>query len=102
MVVTPLVQRFARWPEADGKAGVARLSYRGRKSGKEISLVVAVRRTAEGAVVEVAAPSQKRWWRNFTGTPAPATLTACSGVHSGMGLAARGAAGTVTVHFTFE
>ncbi|WP_182359802.1 hypothetical protein [Tomitella gaofuii] len=51
---------------------------------------------------EAAAPNQKSRWRNFTGTPAPATLAAGAEAHAATGLAKHGVNGQVAVHFTFD
>lgn len=101
-VVMPLVRRFSRWPDEPGKSAIAVLSYRGRKSGKGFSLVMVMRRTEDGAVVTVELPDQKRWWRNFIGTPAPATITAGGTERTGQARAEHCDDGRVRVHITFD
>ncbi|MGF0312906.1 nitroreductase/quinone reductase family protein [Rhodococcus sp. IEGM1428] len=42
------------------------LTYTGRKSGKKISLPLAIDRKGDHLKVRVAMPDKKNWWRNFT------------------------------------
>lgn len=44
---------------------VAKLRYRGRRSGREISLTTWCKPTAEGVLITVGGPGRKTWWRNF-------------------------------------
>ncbi|MDV6263557.1 nitroreductase/quinone reductase family protein [Rhodococcoides yunnanense] len=41
------------------------LTYTGRKSGKKISLPVAISRKGDHLKIGVAMPDKKNWWRNF-------------------------------------
>lgn len=52
-----------------------RLHYTGRRSGREITLIVNYRLRAEdgAAIVAVGYPASKTWWRNFDGDGAAAS-----------------------------
>ena len=43
------------------------LTYRGMRSGREITLPVQYARDGDQVVVLVGHPERKRWWRNFRG-----------------------------------
>lgn len=61
--------------------------YTGRRSGRQIGLTVWYRRTPEGVAIEVGAPGQKVWWRNFRGTGHPIEVVIDEVTHRGTGRA---------------
>lgn len=101
-LVAPCVRRFSRWPSEVGGTGMVNVSYQGRRSGREVALVVAVRRTESGATIDVMLPDQKRWWRNFLGQRSPITLEAAGERRTGQALAVRDEDGKVQVHVDFD
>ncbi|GAA4390199.1 nitroreductase/quinone reductase family protein [Tsukamurella soli] len=97
--VTPLLSLPVVGEKLGGSMAV--LSYTGRRSGKAVSLPVSYRRRGDDVVVGVAMPDQKSWWRNFTGTGAPVTVTINSDARTGTAVARRDDKGAVTVTITF-
>jgi hypothetical protein len=83
---------------------MAVLTYRGRRSGREVTLPVSYRRDKGSGevVVHVMAPDAKTWWKNFTGDGAPLTLRIGSESSAGYARAARTAKGPVAVRITVE
>ena len=63
LLTHPLLTRLLR-------VQAARIHYRGRRSGREISLTVWCRPTEDGVLIDVGAPGRKTWWRTFR-TAAP-------------------------------
>lgn len=72
-LVRPLVLS-PRWNRLVG-GWMTVVTYTGRRSGRTITLPVGYRRPApDRALVIVAMPRRKTWWRNFTGAGAPITV----------------------------
>jgi hypothetical protein len=67
-VVGPLVRR-----------GLINIRYVGRRSGKTIQTPVGYRRIGDAIVINVTAPDNKTWWRNFLGEGGPITLLKLDG-----------------------
>lgn len=44
---------------------IAEISYTGRKSGREFSLIVSYKLRGDEVTIGVALPDKKHWWRNF-------------------------------------
>jgi hypothetical protein len=70
---------------------MAVVTYRGRKSGREVTFPVNYRRSKSGEeiVISVMAPDAKTWWRNFTGDGAPIQLRIGADDYSGTARAER-------------
>ncbi|MCA1193672.1 hypothetical protein [Saccharopolyspora sp. 6V] len=99
-VVAPVVLRCGKWPE-NGRTSMAVVSYSGRKSGREFTLVVAIRRTESGATIAVELPDQKRWWRNFL-QPGPLTIDIGGDRRTGRARAVRDDGGKVRIHVELD
>ena len=67
-VVGPVVRR-----------GLINIRYTGRRSGKTIETPVGYRRSGATITINVTAPDNKNWWRNFLGEGAPITLLKLDG-----------------------
>jgi hypothetical protein len=76
---------------------MAEISYTGRKSGKQITLVVSYKRVGDTVRIAVAAPDAKSWWRNFLGDGAPMTVTLDGKPHEAHAVATRSDKGAVRV-----
>lgn len=80
---------------------MAVVTYRGRKSGKQVTFPVNYRREGgQTVVIGVMAPDAKTWWRNFTGDRSAMHLRLGSDECDGHAVAARGADGSVSVRVT--
>lgn len=78
------------------------VSYTGRRSGKAFELPVAYKRSGDTVIIEVVAPGQKQWWRNFTGEGGTIGLTLDGGTRTGHAVSARDEAGKVSVKVTLD
>ena len=86
-VVGPLVRR-----------AMINIRYVGRRSGKTIETPVGYRRSGDTIVINVMAPDNKTWWRNFLGNGGPITLLKLNGVdRTGHAVANRDERGGVKV-----
>ncbi|MDQ2755010.1 MAG: hypothetical protein M3Y71_00325 [Actinomycetota bacterium] len=88
-------------------AGLARsepceLRYRGRRSGREVTLDAWCRPTEDGLVIGVVMPDRKAWWRNFRDTPHPIEVRHHGVWRAGTGLVAEPAPGKVEVGITYD
>ncbi len=78
------------------------LTYTGRRSGKKISLPLAIGRKGDHLKVRVAMPDKKNWWRNFTNDGRRVDVD-LGGVHySGLARATRDDRGRVTVDIALD
>ncbi|OZC71412.1 hypothetical protein CH251_16465 [Rhodococcus sp. 06-462-5] len=79
------------------------LTYTGRKSGKKISLPLAIGRKGDHLKVRVAMPDKKNWWRNFTNDGGGRVDVDLGGVHhTGLATATRDDRGRVTVDIALD
>ncbi|GGF99544.1 hypothetical protein GCM10007304_11740 [Rhodococcoides trifolii] len=76
---------------------MAEVTYTGRKSGKQITLVVSYKRSGDTVRIAVVAPDAKSWWRNFLGDGAPMTLMFDGKPHEAHAIATRSDKGAVRV-----
>jgi deazaflavin-dependent oxidoreductase (nitroreductase family) len=76
-----LRSRFHRWMSAT----VLLITYRGRKSGKEITLPVNYAQDGQYVYIVSGMPEKKSWWRNFR-EKTPVQLTLRGKVLSGSGV----------------
>ena len=76
---------------------ITMLSYTGRRSGRQISIPVAYRRTRDEITINANLPEAKTWWRNFLGDGGPVTLRLDGAECTGHAVAARDSKGRVTV-----
>ncbi|OZC56155.1 hypothetical protein CH289_05375 [Rhodococcus sp. RS1C4] len=44
---------------------ITEVTYTGRRSGKQFSVLVGYRRRGDEVIIGVAMPDKKNWWRNF-------------------------------------
>jgi hypothetical protein len=78
--------------------GVVVIRYTGRRSGQPFETPVSVKREGEQVTINVMAPDNKNWWRNFLGEGRPLTLVNLDGRdHTGHAIAHRDGQGRVTV-----
>ncbi|OZF55448.1 hypothetical protein [Rhodococcus sp. 14-2470-1a] len=54
----PVVGRFV-------SGTITEVTYTGRRSGKQFSVLVGYRRRGDEVIIGVAMPDKKNWWRNF-------------------------------------
>lgn len=76
---------------------ITMLSYTGRRSGREIRIPVAYRRSADEITVNANLPETKTWWRNFLGDGGPVSLRLDDAERTGHAVATRDSKGRVTV-----
>jgi hypothetical protein len=76
------------------------ITYRGRRSGKVVSLVVGYQHEGDEVRIGVELPDRKAWWRNFTGEGHPLAIRLDGVDRTGHAVAQRGDDGLVwlTVH----
>lgn len=79
------------------KESMAEVTYTGRKSGKEFTLVVGYRREGDTVTIGCVMPDAKTWWRNFLGEGAPMRLTLGDSTYDAHAVATRDADGTVII-----
>ncbi len=78
--------------------GVVVIRYTGRRSGQSFETPVSVKRDGNQVTINVMAPDQKNWWRNFTGDGGPLTFVNLDGrSQAGHAVAHRDARGKVAV-----
>lgn len=73
----------------------AHVTYRGRKSGKTVTLVTNYTRKGNDVRMAVAAPEAKTWWRNFTGEGSPMQVTLGTETYDAHAVATQDAKGRV-------
>jgi hypothetical protein len=94
LINAPVVGKLVR-------RGIINIRYVGRRSGKTIETPVGYRRSGETIVINVMAPDNKTWWRNFLGDGGTITLLKLDGQdRTGHAVANRDAAGRVSVTVT--
>jgi hypothetical protein len=94
LIDAPVIGAFVR-------RAMINIRYVGRGSGKTIETPVGYRRSGEKIVINVMAPDNKTWWRNFLGDGGPITLLKFDGQdRTGHAVAGRDAAGRVSVTVT--
>jgi hypothetical protein len=94
LIDAPIIGPFVR-------RAMINIRYVGRRSGKTIETPVGYRRSGEKIVINVMAPDNKTWWRNFLGDGGPITLLKFDGHdRTGHAVAGRDAAGRVSVTVT--
>ncbi|MDX1887560.1 nitroreductase/quinone reductase family protein [Mycolicibacterium sp. 120270] len=80
------------------RRGLVVIRYTGRRSGKTFETPVGYRRSGDTVTINIAAPEQKNWWRNFLGDGGPITLLNLDGRdRRGHAVAERNANGGVAV-----
>lgn len=79
---------------------MAEVTYTGRKSGKQVTLVVSYKRVGDTVRISVVAPDAKTWWRNFLGEGAPMTLMFDGKPHDAHAIATRSDKGAVRIEAT--
>jgi hypothetical protein len=99
---------FVALIDAPVLGGVVRKSminirYVGRRSGKTIQTPVGYRRSGDTVTINVMAPDNKTWWRNFLGDGGPITLLKLDGVdRTGHAVAHRDDQGRVSVRVALD
>jgi hypothetical protein len=99
---------FVALIDAPVLGGVVRKSminirYLGRRSGKTIQTPVGYRRSGNTVTINVVAPDNKTWWRNFLDDGGPITLLRLDGAdRTGHAVANRDERGRVTVTVTLD
>jgi hypothetical protein len=79
------------------------IRYVGRRSGKTIQTPVGYRRSGNTVTINVMAPDNKTWWRNFLGDGGPITLLRLDGAdRTGHAVAHRDEQGRVAVTVTLD
>ena len=98
VVLRPLVA--SSWGRRLTGGSLTVITYRGRRSGRVVSLPVGHVHRGDEVEIGVAFPDQKSWWRNFTGEGHPLTIRLDGGDRTGHAVARRGDDGLVylTVH----
>jgi hypothetical protein len=76
---------------------VAPITYKGRKSGRMITLPISYRRSGDSVTIGVAMPDEKSWWRNFLGAGAPMSIELDEKERTGHAVATRDERGRVDV-----
>ncbi|MCD2114689.1 hypothetical protein LQ384_26665 [Rhodococcus rhodochrous] len=76
---------------------VAPITYKGRKSGRTITLPISYRRSGDSVTIGVAMPDEKSWWRNFLGAGAPMSIELDEEERTGHAVATRDERGRVEV-----
>jgi hypothetical protein len=70
--VNPTMRALLRSPARGLLSGsLAVITYTGRRSGREYTIVTGYRRTNQGIRVGVGWPETKVWWRNFSDAAGP-------------------------------
>jgi hypothetical protein len=79
------------------------IRYVGRRSGKTIQTPVGYRRSGDTLTINVMAPDNKTWWRNFLGEGGPITLLRLDDIdRTGHAVANRDGQGRVSVTVTLD
>lgn len=78
------------------------ITYRGRRSGRVVSLPVGYRHQGQEVRIGVELPDQKAWWRNFTGDGHPLTIRLDGVDRTGHAVARRGDDGRVGITVTLD
>lgn len=79
------------------------IRYQGRRSGQTFETPVSIKRDGDRVTINVMAPDNKNWWRNFLGEGGPITLLNIDGrERTGHAVAQRDAAGRVSVSVTLD
>ncbi|AMY54187.1 nitroreductase family deazaflavin-dependent oxidoreductase [Rhodococcus fascians] len=78
------------------------LTYTGRKSGKRITLPLAISRKGEHLKVRVAMPDKKNWWRNFVDGGGRVDVDLGGVQYSGLATATRDDRGRVSVDIALD
>ncbi|WP_377449359.1 nitroreductase/quinone reductase family protein [Rhodococcoides fascians] len=78
------------------------LTYTGRKSGKRITLPLAISRKGEHLKVRVAMPDKKNWWRNFVDGGGRVDVDLGGVRYSGLATSTRDDRGRVSVDITVD
>ncbi|MCZ4522106.1 nitroreductase/quinone reductase family protein [Rhodococcus ruber] len=78
------------------------LTYTGRKSGKKISLPLAISRKGDHLKVRVAMPDKKSWWRNFTNDGGRVDVDLGGVRYTGLATATRDERGRVSVDIAVD
>lgn len=81
---------------------VCEIRYTGRRSGRNVHLTAWWHPGPEGGRIDVAAPADKTWWRNFRGSGGPIEITLDGTTRVGTARAVRDEAGRVRVEVTFD
>ena len=86
-LVTPVVA--SRGPPTVGGT-LTMVTYRGRRSGKVVSIPVGDEHEGDEVRIGVAMPDKKTWWRNFTGEGHPIAIRLDGVDRTGHAVARRG------------
>lgn len=78
------------------------VTYRGRRSGKVVTIPVGYVHRGEEVDIGVGMPDQKVWWRNFTGDGHPLAIRLDGVDRTGHAVARRGDDGTVHLTVTLD
>lgn len=99
-----IVGAVLRVPVLDKFVGksMATVTYVGRKSGKQFSLIVGYRQDGDTVLIGVALPDKKNWWRNFLGEGGPITITLRGVDRTGHAVSSRNDAGQVSLKVTLD
>lgn len=78
------------------------LTYTGRKSGKKVSLPVAISRKGDHLKIGVAMPDKKNWWRNFMNDGGRVDVDLGGVQYTGLATATRDDRGRVLVDIALD
>jgi hypothetical protein len=99
-LVTPVVA--SSWGRRLVGGTLTMVTYRGRRSGKVVSIPVGYEHEGDEVRIGVVMPDKKTWWRNFTGEGHPIAIRLDGVDRTGHAVARRGDDGlahlTVALH----
>jgi hypothetical protein len=92
VAVNALVRPFVASPLGRRLVGgtLTMVTYRGRRSGRVVSIPVGYEHDGDEVRIGVALPDQKSWWRNFTGDGHPIAIRLDGVDRTGHAVARRG------------
>lgn len=99
--IVGVVMRAPVLDKVVGKS-MATVTYVGRKSGKQFSLVVGYRQDGDTLQIGVALPDKKNWWRNFLGQGGPITVALRGVDRTGHAVSNRNEEGQVSVKVALD
>jgi hypothetical protein len=94
-VVRPLVA--SSWGRRLVGSSLTLVTYRGRRSGRVVTIPVSYAHDGDEVHIGVAYPDEKSWWRNFTGEGHPISIRLDGVDRTGHAAARRGDGGQVHI-----